>query len=289
MPDLIRYLSFLSKESMMNEKLERFHYGVKMKNLPLGDNVFRMGISATSEKTVRVTGTEQFVISWILSGTGRFTENGCCYPIDSGTVCVRRPEHDYRYELDACRSVRLFIELPCEIYHAMLILIPELASLDPVKSAPFHEALWAEFMSLLETFNNCEPDALYTLLPSFFHFISGVTGILDERDKQPMHHAKRLLEDVSSTLTLEEIAGRCEMNYHTFRREFTREFGISPGKYRQSKRIEAACRMLSAGESVVNVAEQVGYPDVYTFTHRFTAVMGTAPSRYREDAAKNQK
>ena len=289
MLDLSLHLSFLSKEIGMNEKIERFHYGVKMKNLPVGDAVFRMGMSVTSEKTVRVSGAEQFVVSWILSGTGQYTENGCCYPLDSETVCVRRPDHDYRYELDAYRSVRLFIELPDEIYHAMLVLIPELASLDPVKKAPFREELWDEFMSLQKAFNHCEPDTLYTLLPSFFHFISSITGILDERDKHPMFRARRLLEDVSSTLTLEEIAGRCGMNYHTFRRKFTQKFGTSPGKYRQSKRIEAACRMLSAGESVASVAEQVGYPDVYTFTHRFTAMMKTAPSRYCEDAANNQK
>ncbi len=41
------------------------------------------------------------------------------------------------------------------------------------------------------------------------------------------------------------------------------------------------------GDSVTSVASQLGYPDVYTFTHRFKAEMGVPPSRYPDAAGQN--
>ena len=89
------------------------------------------------------------------------------------------------------------------------------------------------------------------------------------------------MED-NQSLTLEEIAEKCGMSYPTFRRQFAKNYGISPGQYRIQKRIDMATRWLKCGLSVSETAALLCYPDVYMFSHQFTAVVGSPPSRYKE-------
>ena len=268
--------------------LDRLQYGIATKMIGEGDQVFRMGTSVTAERMRRTPGCiygDMFVISWILTGEGEYREDGIRYRLTDGTVCVRRPDRDYFMELAPKESARLYIDLPEPMYRAMLLLVPELAALPPVREAPFRQELFDEFMSLYTAFGKLAADEVYTLLPEMIRFLCKVTGIFDDRERQPLLRAKQMLADPASTLTLPEIAERCGFNYHTFRRDFTAAFGVSPGKFRQTSRMTAASRMLELGDSVTSVASQLGYPDVYTFTHRFTAEMGMPPSRYTGVAA----
>ena len=285
MSALSGHLSFLSRRMLMGQ-LDRVTHGSITKFIHEKNEFFRLGTSVTDERMRRTPGCihgDMFVISWILTGEGEYREDGISYRLTDGTICVRRPDRDYVMELTAAESIRLFLDLPEPMYRAMLLLVPELSALPPVREAPFRQELFDEFMSLYAAFEEAPTDELYALLPAMIRFLCAVTGIFDDRERQPLLRAKRMLEDTASTLTLEEIARRCDFNYHTFRRDFTEAFGMPPGKYRQEHRMRAACRMLALGDSVTSVAAQLGYPDVYTFTHRFTAEMGMPPSRYAGD------
>ena len=230
--------------------LDRLQYGIATKMIGEGDQVFRMGTSVTAERMRRTPGCiygDMFVISWILTGEGEYREDGISYRLTDGTVCVRRPDRDYFMELAPKESARLYIDLPEPMYRAMLLLVPELAALPPVREAPFRQELFDEFMSLYTAFGKLAADEVYTLLPEMIRFLCKVTGIFDDRERQPLLRAKQMLADPASTLTLPEIAERCGFNYHTFRRDFTAAFGVSPGKFRQTSRMTAACRMLELG------------------------------------------
>jgi len=271
-------------------QLDRLTHGIGIKMIHEGNAFLRVGTSVTEERLKRTPGCihgDMFVISWILTGDGEYREDGITYRLTDETVCVRRPDRDYYMEIEPKHSVRLFIDLPESLYRAMLTLVPELANLPPVRKAPFRKSLFDEFMRLYAAFCGLSSDEIYTLLPAMIRFLCDVTGIFDDREGKPLLRARRMLEDPASTLTLEEIAGHCGFNYHTFRREFAAAFGEPPGKYRQECRMRAACRMLAMGDPVTTVASQLGYPDVYTFTHRFTAEMGVPPSRYAETAGQN--
>lgn len=280
-------LSVLSmkRRYRMNPDLIQMESSIRFKQLPYEKTFFSMGISVTAERMMRFPHTqkENFVVSWMLSGKGTFTDNNQVYPLYGGTVCIRRPDHAYCLDLSAERSVRLYIDVPEEMYHAMKLFVPELASVSPVRSMEFRQDLYQDFLNLYDVYTKTSPDELYTVFGPITHLICCLTGILSDREQHPLHRAQRMLDDVSSARTLEEIAASCGMNYHSFRRSFTAEFGISPGKYRNERRIEAACRLLMRGEPIKEIALQVGYSDAYTFTHRFTAETGISPSRYREE------
>ena len=197
--------------------IDYFHkltHGVSIKCL--GNTILRIGTSVTYERFLRTPGLkhhDKFVVSWILKGEGRYQEDGNSFPITDFTVCIRRPDRDYTMELYVKSSVRLFLDLPDEIYKTMILLVPELNTISPVVSSPFCQEYWNEFMSLRTTFDEVAPDDVYKLLPAMIHFICDITGIFAQREKLPLFRAKRMLDDVSSTLSLQEIAEFCNLNY----------------------------------------------------------------------------
>jgi hypothetical protein len=60
------------------------------------------GITKTPQRTVRTEAdNEGFVLSWILSGTGRFSSMEGEFVIKAPCVCIRRPNRRYFLDLNA--------------------------------------------------------------------------------------------------------------------------------------------------------------------------------------------
>lgn len=248
------------------------------------------GISIT-EKPIFRTNTatsDTFVLSWILTGRGSFVESGRMYQLEPRSVCIRRPMCDWQLTLDEGRSIRLFIDLPAEFYPTFSMLIPELDGIVPVRGDVSGVELLDEFLELQRELEAANAENVYCLLGQLIHYIINIAGIARLRGSRggtpdKLIQARMLLEDVTSRLTLEEIAARCSMPYSSLRRGFAEKYGISPGRYRTSCRINEAKRALISGEPISSIAERLGFADVYTFTHRFSDEVGKSPSRFRDE------
>lgn len=80
--------------------------------------------------------------------------------------------------------------------------------------------------------------------------------------------------------TLADVARHIGMGYESFRKRFTREVGVTPGRYRSRQLIRRACQLLAVeGFSVHEVADRLGFADAFHFSRRFKATMGVSPSR----------
>ena len=244
---------------------------------------FACGIGTVVEKPVYTSQTQNydFVVSWILKGSGTFTENGKVYPLHDGCVCMRRPDRDYRLELKES-GIRNYLALPQSVYPALICLVPELETLDPVWNLAYDDACYEEFVSVYDRFSELSSLELYRALPTVIHYILRVTGIERSRAYNPLLHGRILLEE-NTSLSIEEIAARCGMNYHTFRKHFSQSFGVSPAQYRIRYKIAQAKQFLAAGLSVGEIAVSLGYPDIYSFTHQFTALTGLSPTEFRNE------
>jgi AraC family transcriptional regulator of arabinose operon len=81
----------------------------------------------------------------------------------------------------------------------------------------------------------------------------------------------------------DELAAEAGMTPRSFRRRFTQEVGQSPRNYVIACRIGHAKDMLGRTElPIKQIAQQLGYNDVYFFTRQFKKVTGVAPSAYRK-------
>lgn len=83
-------------------------------------------------------------------------------------------------------------------------------------------------------------------------------------------------------LALAELAAHAGITPAHLGRAFKRRYGISPGRYRDRLRLEAACTLLRDGDLLVKeIAYQLGYPDAYTFSKAFRRHHRCAPHDYR--------
>jgi AraC-like DNA-binding protein len=79
---------------------------------------------------------------------------------------------------------------------------------------------------------------------------------------------------------LDDLAKLAGMGRRTFTRTFRDETGMAFAMWRQQIRLMAAIAMLGEGESITNIAYEVGYESPSSFTAMFHRVLGVSPSNY---------
>jgi AraC-like DNA-binding protein len=85
-----------------------------------------------------------------------------------------------------------------------------------------------------------------------------------------------------SDLSLSEIAVKCGVSDCYFRRLFRQYSGESPIEFRQRLRIERAKQLLLSDEqyTVSEVAQELGFSDVYHFSKTFKKYCGESPKKF---------
>ena len=85
-----------------------------------------------------------------------------------------------------------------------------------------------------------------------------------------------------ANLSLDELAALCHMSLSSFKRKFKTVFDDSPKRYIVKKKVEKAALLLKTdNQRVSDIAFDVGFDSLATFTRNFTNIYGVAPSVYR--------
>lgn len=89
-------------------------------------------------------------------------------------------------------------------------------------------------------------------------------------------------ENLDRELSVETLAERAAMSSRNFARSFVREVGITPARYVEQLRLEAARRRLEQTRmSLEEVASACGFGSAETMSRAFLRCLGTTPARYR--------
>ncbi|WP_199316882.1 AraC family transcriptional regulator [Chroococcidiopsis sp [FACHB-1243]] len=89
-------------------------------------------------------------------------------------------------------------------------------------------------------------------------------------------------DNLEQNLTLVEIAAVIQISPYHFARLFKQSIGITPHQYVISKRIEKAKQLLEEHNSIVLVAEKVGFQSQSHFTKMFRKYTGITPQAYKK-------
>ncbi|MHB8235397.1 MAG: GlxA family transcriptional regulator [Solirubrobacteraceae bacterium] len=101
--------------------------------------------------------------------------------------------------------------------------------------------------------------------------------------REPLREAQRLvLEDVAADHGVEAMAARAHMSARHFARAFVAETGVTPARYVERVRLEAARRRLEdGGEPVATIAAECGFGTAETMRRVFLRALAVGPAEYR--------
>jgi len=104
-----------------------------------------------------------------------------------------------------------------------------------------------------------------------------------EPDREPLKEIQRsVLEDPAGGHTVEAMAERAHMSPRHFARAFRAETGVTPARYVERVRLEAARRLLEDTTlSISEVAAGAGFPSPETMRRAFVRALGCSPAEYK--------
>jgi transcriptional regulator GlxA family with amidase domain len=102
-------------------------------------------------------------------------------------------------------------------------------------------------------------------------------------EREPLREAQRLLvEDIAGEHSVEAMAARAHMSPRHFARAFRAEMGITPARYVERVRLEAARRRLEGtADSIAAVAAGCGFGTAETMRRAFLRTLEVGPAEYR--------
>ncbi len=211
-----------------------------------------------------------WLIHYVVSGKGEFRIGGKEYTLSPGYVFVIPPyqEVSYRanhddpweymwvgFQVDGDMPLSLEPVIHCPDAFGIFRAMPDSQGMTGGAKAYVTGQLWRFFSMLMDRHNPVE-DAVSTAL----NYI----------------HSKYMYP-----LSVEDISQKVGLERSYFTTLFTRQMGVSPGKYLQNHRMEIAAILLTRDNySVSTTAMSVGYADIYTFSKTFKRHFGLSPREY---------
>ncbi len=104
-----------------------------------------------------------------------------------------------------------------------------------------------------------------------------------EPSRQPLREVQRaVVEDPAAEHTVEAMAERAHMSPRHFARAFAAETGVTPGRFVERVRMEAARRLLEdTAQPVAHVAHACGFGTPETMRRTFLRLLAVGPAEYR--------
>jgi AraC family transcriptional regulator len=103
------------------------------------------------------------------------------------------------------------------------------------------------------------------------------------QDERRIATAVRFIEqNFRQPLSLVELSALIGISHFHFLRTFKQVVGLTPHQFLLRRRLhEAALRLRTSSESVLDIALDAGFGDLSNFNHTFRASFGTTPTNYR--------
>jgi AraC-like DNA-binding protein len=233
--------------------------------------------------------TGQYAVVYIAEGAGRYFDktSGRFFEFKAGYFFQRFPnrEHSVYFDED---TENCYLAIPGYFYELMNIVAPEILE-KPVHCTGYSEQIITRFQQIITDLETRNESELFKVLKDMQDLIFLLYSMVRDRenaltDNRDMRQAELILaSNLEQHFKLEDVAVRLNMSYSSFRKKFIGFAGVAPGDYRIRRRIEKAMELLSSHSmSVSEIADALGYSDIYIFSAQFKKFTGLSPSAFRK-------
>ncbi|MBQ4518748.1 MAG: helix-turn-helix transcriptional regulator [Clostridia bacterium] len=221
---------------------------------------------------------------YFLSGYGTYTDkNGRIIPFGKDDFLLVEHGAPYTIETDDCESEYITTAFSLDKSSSY-----EKFGLPTFFSAKDDDRFRLKVLSLLRAW---EKNSVYSKLEArlmineiFLDIRKAIGGETALSAPSPVSPAIEYINRYyNSEITPKVLAKLCLMSESYFRSQFRKHMGVSPLKYRESVRISWAKQYLATNLfSITEIAEKLGYCDIYHFSKVFRQHCGITPSEYKK-------
>ena len=216
----------------------------------------------------------------LTEGEGTFVDDkGNTYPYLPGDVVLLGRGYHYNIKLSKGGS---YITSAFDIHFQNFEkgeIFPQILHLDGENIERFYE-IEKIFFSHEE---NSTVKSRILLTKLYVELLSMIEPRVNLVNKDAIAAEKIVRRTFRENLSVEDIAKQCNISASYLRACFLRAYGMSLTRYREKLRVEEAEILIRSGFfKLREIAEQLGYCDIFHFTKNFTRAKGISPSKYRE-------
>jgi AraC-like DNA-binding protein len=235
-----------------------------------------------------------YTLVYITRGAGRF-ESATAGPlrIEAGDLFILFPGEWHRYRPDPATGWdEYWVEFDGD--HARRIMEHrDFSKAGPVICAGHDEALLRLFLDLNESIRDSPLGFEHIIATQAAQMVARVLAAGRRRrgddgseEKLVRRACFHILEQLDRNIDFAALASDLGLSYSGFRKKFRRVTGLPPGRYQQQIRLNHACRLLQQSHSsITEIAERLGFENIFYFSRLFKRKTGMSPRDYRGSGA----
>jgi AraC-like DNA-binding protein len=226
-----------------------------------------------------------FRVLLVISGRGKYiSPDNETYKLYPGILVFREPNKKHsviRYQKPEWKE--FYIVMPSDLYvslHQAALFPAEVPAVCSLDNEVMH--LINKIAVYKRQYKNS--GRLLAMISDFFYYLSTSEQhrISDYQTKIKVSQ-KLLEENLAEKLNIHKIAERIGMGYELFRKEFKKVSGYTPSVYRiRQKMFRARELLMFSRMNISQIADQLGYPDQFTFSRQFKRYTGKNPSQFKK-------
>lgn len=238
--------------------------------------------------------TPYYYLLFVLEGAGTFIQNNITYRLGKNDMYCLFPgvTHEYFTEEDRLLH-KIFVAFDGKQALHLLERIG-LTQQTPYRKGDLTEEtiklMWA-FMNLVRDGDRQTSDlSRLTQLYRIFDALSATHNPASTHEYRALSWLQRGCDYIqihyAEGITVEQVSSHVGVERTHFTKQFSKTYGVSPIQYIQDLKMKEAKHLLTQTDyTLTEIANSVGYPDLFTFSKAFKKQLGVPPTLFR----RNQK
>ncbi len=215
-----------------------------------------------------------YLVHYVLKGSGTFYIRDKAYSVRTGDLFICRPNEAARYVASTHDPYDyVWLGFDCSPQFQPLLEVD-------VISLPSAAHLFVQMTNAEDS-----PAKEWIVCGLLYQVFAMLAAVRDtpSAGKDYVNQAIEYIENhTEHTLQVTELTAQLGLSRSHFCRIFKQQTGMSPQEYIVFYRLEKAAHMLSSTNlPQKEIAQAVGYPDVYAFSKMFRRKYGISPGAYR--------
>lgn len=224
---------------------------------------------------------EHYVVGRTERGRAEWWARGKVWRSAPGSIHIKEPGDVHRdLAMDGPKTFTVVVLPEAEIVRAReagkVASMPHLEARDE-RAAPFHRLHDA-------VVTGADRLALEVALAEAAATFAQLANVSSEHTRPVRRALEYLRENLSESLTLEDVASHAALDKFHLCRTFRAQVGMPPHAYLTHLRIQRARQLLKRGVRPCELAPSVGLYDQSQLTRHFRRIVGTTPARYASGA-----